>query len=185
LITLLLFIVFSLQNSGIGGIHSLLARAAQDQVGVTIIYAPEYVRLSYPEGDVPSDRGVCTDVVIRAFRKIDIDLQKELHEDMSSHFAKYPKIWNLKKPDSNIDHRRVPNLMKYFSRKGKSISLDDDYQPGDIVAWLLPSGSYHIGIVSDEMVPEQKHYFIIHNIGEGAKKEDVLWSYKIIGHYRW
>jgi hypothetical protein len=112
-------------------------------------------------------------------------LQKEIHEDMSRHFNEYPKFWNLKQPDKNIDHRRVPNLMTYFKRKGKSVSLNAKYKPGDVVAWMLPSGLYHIGIVGEEMVPEKGHRFIIHNIGAGAKKEDVLKEYKIIGHYRW
>ncbi len=165
--------------------HAALARAAREQVGVTVHYAPGYVRLAYPNGDIPPDRGVCTDVIIRAFRKIGVDLQKEIHEDMRKHFNEYPDLWSMRSPDANIDHRRVPNLMAYFKRKGKSVELNDEYKPGDVVAWRLSSGLYHIGIVAAEMVPGKKHRFIIHNIGEGAKEEDVLREYETIGHYRW
>lgn len=172
-------------DSSIFNVHKKLARAAIEQVGVTIRYTPGYVNLSYPGGDLPQDRGVCTDVVIRAFRKIGVDLQKEIHEDMREHFNEFPKLWNLRSPDRNIDHRRVPNLTTYFKRKGKAINVDDYFQTGDIVAWQLSSGLYHIGIVSEENVPDTKRNFIIHNIGEGAKKEDILFQYKIIGHYRW
>ncbi|HUO84389.1 MAG TPA: DUF1287 domain-containing protein, partial [Thermoanaerobaculia bacterium] len=126
----------------------LVARAAERQVGVTTIYDPAYRRLGYPGGDVPIDRGVCTDVVIRSFRSIGVDLQVELHEDMTRSFDQYPRLWNLSRPDSNIDHRRVPNLMTWFRRQGKEISLEAEYLPGDIVAWRLPNGLHHIGIVS-------------------------------------
>jgi len=177
-----LFFFFQSSNPDL---HTTIARAALEQVGVTVLYTPGYARLSYPNGDIPQNKGVCTDVIIRAFRKMSVDLQKEVHEDMGSHFNEYPKFWNLKQPDKNIDHRRVPNLMTYFKRKRKSISIGDEYKPGDIVAWLLPSGLYHIGIVAEEMVPDERHYFIIHNIGRGAQKEDVLNAYEIIGHYRW
>ncbi len=172
-------------DSGFSIIHKNIAHAAVQQVGVTIRYTPGYFILSYPGGDLPNDRGVCTDVVIRAFRKVGIDLQKEIHEDMRQHFNAYPKFWRSRTPDRNIDHRRVPNVMTYFERKGKAINTDDHFQPGDIVAWRLSSGLYHIGIVSEEMVPDTKRNYIIHNIGEGAKKEDVLFVYEIIGHYRW
>ena len=183
--TILSVLLLLQADSSNSHIHFQIAESAMEQVGITLYYSSEYRKLGYPNGDFPMDRGVCTDVVIRAFRKIGVDLQKEVHEDMVQHFEEYPKIWKLKSPDSNIDHRRVPNLMKYFSRKGKSISLDDSYLPGDIVAWLLRSGNFHIGIVSTEIIPGKKHYFITHNIGDGAKKEDVLYAYKIIGHYRW
>lgn len=166
-------------------IHQRLAQAALDQVGVTTIYAPGYVRIQYPNGDISQDRGTCADIVIRAFRKIGIDLQKEVHVDMSAHFSEYPGFWNLKAPDSNIDHRRVPNLMKYFQRQGKSISIKSEFHPGDIVAWQLEYGMFHIGVISLERVPGENRYFIIHNIGDGAKTEDVLYKFKIIGHYRW
>jgi uncharacterized protein YijF (DUF1287 family) len=166
-------------------VHLKIAQAALDQVGVTTVYAPDYIRLRYPGGDIPQKQGVCADIIIRAFRHIGIDLQKEVHEDMSKHFKEYPKFWNIKTPDSNIDHRRVPNLMMYFQRRGKALHLESEYEPGDIVAWQLEHGLFHIGIVSTEIVPEEKRFYMIHNIGAGAQKEDVLQKYKIIGHYRW
>jgi uncharacterized protein len=166
-------------------VHSVIAQAALEQVGVTITYTPGYVRLSYPGGDLPAEQGVCADIIIRAFRRIGIDLQKEVHEDMTKNFQAYPSFWNMKTPDSNIDHRRVPNLMTFFKRKGKSRGLNSDYKPGDIVAWQLEHGLFHIGIVSAEKAPNENRYYMIHNIGEGAKKEDVLHSFKMIGHYRW
>jgi len=154
-----------------------LAEAALAQVGVTTIYDPSYVKLRYPGGDLPKSRGVCSDVVIRAFRSIGIDLQVAVHEDMQRHFDAYPKIWGLRAPDANIDHRRVPNLMRFFERRGKSKSIDSRYEPGDVVAWRLPNGLYHIGIVTGSGV--------VHNIGYGAQNEDVLRAFRIIGHYRW
>jgi uncharacterized protein len=166
-------------------IQSKIAQAAMDQVGVTTAYAPGYVRIKYPGGDIPRERGVCTDVVVRAFRGIGVDLQKEVHEDMKKHFKEYPKIWKMKTPDPNIDHRRVPNLMKFLQRRGKALQLDSEYKPGDIVAWQLENGLLHIGIVSTENIPAGKRYYLIHNIGAGAQKEDVLHEFKIIGHYRW
>jgi len=164
-----------------------LVQAARAQIGVTVEYDPGYSRLSYPGGDVPVSRGVCTDVIIRAMRKLDVDLQKEVHEDMRAHFSRYPKNWGLSAPDRNIDHRRVPNLKTFFERKGLSIPVKlsaSDYKPGDIVTWNLSSGVPHIGIVSDSLsangVP-----LVIHNIGEGTKEEDVLFNYALTGHYRW
>jgi uncharacterized protein len=162
-----------------------IAQAALEQVGVTTIYAPGYVRLRYPGGDIPPEQGVCSDIIIRAFRHIGVDLQKEVHEDMVKHFGEYPKIWKMKVPDPNIDHRRVPNLMKYFQRRGKSVRIYSEFKPGDIVAWQLEFGLFHIGIVSADAVPKENRYYMIHNIGEGARKEDVLHKFKIIGHYRW
>ncbi len=166
-------------------VHLKIAQAAMEQVGVTTIYAPGYIRLSYPGGDIPRERGVCSDVVVRAFREIGIDLQREVYEDMKKHFKEYPKFWKMKAPDPNIDHRRVPNLMKFFQRLGKGLRLDSEYKPGDIVAWQLEHGLFHIGIVSAEIVKGEKQYYLIHNIGAGAQKEDVLHEFKIIGHYRW
>jgi uncharacterized protein YijF (DUF1287 family) len=154
-----------------------IARSAAQQVGVTIHYDPGYVQLRYPGGDLPADRGVCSDVIVRAFRKAGVDLQREVHEDMRAHFRAYPRMWGLSVPDKNIDHRRVPNLMTFFERRGKKVS--GAFQPGDVVAWRLPGGLYHIGIVSDDP-PD-----VVHNIGAGAQKEDVLHAYAIIGHYRW
>src|SRR5215207_615485 len=131
----------------------LLAKAAAGQVGVTTLYDPSYVRLGYPNGDVPIDRGVCADVVVRAFRSLGVDLQVEVHQDMRKDFGSYPRNWGLRGPDRNIDHRRVPNLMKYFERRKKHLPLDGSYQPGDVVAWRLPQGLYHIGVVAEDRVP--------------------------------
>lgn len=144
--------------------------------------------IAYPNGDVPSDKGVCTDVVIRAYRKFGIDLQKLVHEDMKINFNKYPKNWGLKSTDRNIDHRRVPNLMKFFSRHGvvKIITYNpNDYEPGDLVCWDLGNGITHIGIVSKIKSSDKKRYLIVHNIGEGQVLEDCLFEFKIIGHYQY
>jgi uncharacterized protein YijF (DUF1287 family) len=165
-----------------------IALAAEEQVGVTIFYDPRYIPLAYPNGDVPLERGVCTDVVIRAFRAIGVDLQVLVHEDMRRHFSAYPKDWGMTAPDPNIDHRRVQNLTTYFERMGKriaAIDADTDFKPGDVVAWQLGSWMQHIGIVAIDRVPGTQRYYMIHNIGAGTRKEDVLRSYKIIGHYRW
>jgi uncharacterized protein YijF (DUF1287 family) len=151
-------------------------------------YDPTYFTLKYPNGDVPSDKGVCTDVVIRAYRKLGINLQKEVHEDMHDNFKIYPQRWGMPRPDKNIDHRRVPNLMTFFTRFGtvKKNSLDPkDYQPGDIVCWNLDGGLTHIGVVVKNKSPDQKRNLIVHNIGAGQVLEDCLFSYKIIGHYRY
>ncbi len=164
-----------------------LVAAAREQVGVTRHYDPAYVVLAYPAGDVPQDRGVCTDVVIRALRKQGIDLQRALHEDMRAHFARYPRQWGLHGPDRNIDHRRVPNQMRWFERQGWGRHVSNvaaDFQPGDIVAWTLTgSGLLHVGIVSD-----RKHRngtpLVLHNIGGGTQENDILFSHAISGHYR-
>jgi uncharacterized protein YijF (DUF1287 family) len=152
-----------------------------------VIYDPSYFQISYPNGDVPADKGVCSDVVIRAYRKLGIDLQKEVHEDMKVNFDNYPKKWGLSRPDKNIDHRRVPNLMVFFSQHGtvKKISQNpDDYKPGDIVCWDLNGrGLTHIGIVSRRKSEDGKRNLIIHNIGSGQVLADCLFGFKIIGHY--
>jgi uncharacterized protein YijF (DUF1287 family) len=148
-------------------------------------YDPSYFRLTYPNGDVPPGKGVCTDVVIRAYRKIGIDLQREVHEDMKNNFSVYPKNWNMKRCDTNIDHRRVPNLMKFFSRKGKVLKISTagtDYFPGDVVTWDLGRGITHIGIVVDKK--SDNRFLIVHNIGNGQELSDCLFSWKITGHYR-
>ena len=161
---------------------------ALEQTGYTHLYDPAYVQLAYPGGDPPPDRGVCSDVVVRAFRRAGVDLQKEVHEDMARNFAAYPRQWHLRAPDPNIDHRRVPNLMTYFTRKGKSLPVTkraEDYMPGDVVAWDLGTGQLHIGVVTDSRAPDTRDYEIVHNIGAGARLEDVLFSWTIIGHYRY
>ena len=151
-------------------------------------YDPSYFQINYPNGDIPAGKGVCTDVIIRTYRKLGIDLQKEVQEDMKANFNKYPKSWGLSKPDKNIDHRRVPNLMTFFSRHGtvKQISQNpDDYFPGDVVCWNLGGGITHIGIVSKKKTADGQRHLIIHNIGAGQVLEDCLFSFKIIGHYRY
>jgi len=157
------------------------------QAGVTTSYDPSYVSLNYPGGDVSETTGVCSDVVVRAFRKAGIDLQKEIHEDMIAARSDYPTKWGAISPDANIDHRRVLNLMAYFRRHGKSfpISYDvSDYLPGDIVAWDLTSGIDHIGIVTNMLSDSEDRYMIVHNIGAGTRVEDVLFDWNIKGHYR-
>jgi len=163
-----------------------LVASARKQIGVTISYDPAYRQLDYPGGDAPKHTGVCTDVVIRALREQGVDLQKEVHEDMKANFNAYPKKWGLKKPDRNIDHRRVPNIMTYFRRKGFSrveSAKAEHFASGDVVAWDLGSGVTHIGIVSDRRSPKGTPT-VIHNIGRGTQEEDILFEFKIIGHYR-
>lgn len=170
-----------------GSEPSRLTRAARDQVGVTVIYDPSYARLDFPNGDIPRDRGVCTDVVIRGLRDgWGIDLQSAVHSDMNSDFAAYPALWGLARPDRNIDHRRVPNLQTLFTRIGAALPLDEGptpYLPGDIVTWKLPGNLDHIGIVSDRRT-EAGLPLILHNIGRGAREEDILFAFPITGHYR-
>jgi len=165
-----------------------IEEAARAQVGVTTLYDPAYVRLAYPGGDVPEERGVCTDVVIRALRKAkNFDLQKAVHEDMKANFSAYPKTWGLKAPDKNIDHRRVPNLEKFFERKGWKVSpqakTPADYLPGDFVTVRLPGGAPHIMIASSKK-DGMGHPLAIHNIGAGAREEGGLLDLRIVGHYR-
>lgn len=164
-----------------------LVAAARAQIGVTLRYDPAYVVLPYPNGDVPQDRGVCTDVVIRALRTQGLDLQQRVHEDMQAHFEIYPKKWGLRAPDANIDHRRVPNLQVWFDRQGWSVPVtdrDDDYRPGDLVTWMLPGHLDHIGIVSDRRSPFTHAQLVLHNIGHGTREDDILFAYPITGHYR-
>ena len=163
--------------------------AAQVQIGKTLTYDPAYTSLEYPGGDVPIERGVCSDVAIRAFRGVGFDLQKEIHEDMKRAFSLYPKNWDLRKPDANIDHRRVLNLMTFFKRRGKSVPVTKnaaDYQPGDLVTCIVPKNLPHIMIVSDKISPlDPARRLIIHNIGQGARAEDRLFEFELTGHYRW
>jgi uncharacterized protein YijF (DUF1287 family) len=163
-----------------------IVTAARQQIGVTKEYDPAYVSLAYPGGDVPIKTGVCSDVVVRAMRKVGVDLQKEVHEDMRKNFRVYPQRWGLRAPDKNIDHRRVPNLMRYFERYHTTLvdklNQPETYRAGDIVTWDLGRGITHIGIVSDKTAG--KTPLIIHNIGSGAKEENILFQYRITGHYR-
>lgn len=161
--------------------------SAIEQTTQTFYYDAAYTKLAYPNGDVPIEKGVCTDVVIRAFRAAGVDLQKLVHEDMKANFKLYPNKWSLRATDTNIDHRRVPNLMKFFERKGKSLPVTNDankFQAGDVVTWVMDNNLTHIGLVIDEKssagVP-----LIVHNIGAGARVEDVLFAWKITGHYRY
>jgi uncharacterized protein YijF (DUF1287 family) len=164
-----------------------LVSAARSQIGTTLLYDGSYRTLSYPNGDVSAERGVCSDVVIRALRvSHSFDLQQQLHEDMSRHFSLYPALWSLKRPDRNIDHRRVPNLQTFFKRKGWSLPVtanSADYQPGDIVTSIVPPNLPHIMIVSDKKSLFRRP-LVIHNIGAGTQEEDVLFDFKITGHYR-
>jgi hypothetical protein len=164
-----------------------LVAAAREQIGVTVRYDPEYTAIAYPNGDVPVDRGVCTDVVVRALRRQGLDLQRAVHEDMRRNFAAYPRMWGARAPDRNIDHRRVPNLMRWFARQGWELPSSGnaaDYQPQDIVAWRLQgSGLLHIGIVSD-LTSREGVPLILHNIGWGTREDDILFGHAIIGHYR-
>ncbi len=165
-----------------------LSEAALELTKQNVTYDPSYFSIDYPNGDVPSDKGVCTDVVIRAYRKLGIDLQKEVHEDMKANFNVYPKIWGLKKTDKNIDHRRVPNLMTYFKRQRAQKTISEEakeYLPGDVVCWNLGGAITHIGIVVDKKSKDGKRNLIVHNIGAGQVVQDCLFSYKIIGHYRY
>lgn len=166
-------------------IGTRIALAAESQVGVTTIYDAQYVRLDYPGGDLPIERGACTDVIVRAFRMVGVDLQGRVHEDMLRYFNVYPNDWGLKAPDANIDHRRVQNLTKYFDRMGKQVSGNADFKPGDVVSWQLSGWMQHIGIVALELVPGTTRHYMIHNIGAGAQQEDVLRSFPIIAHHRW
>ena len=165
-----------------------LSESALELTKQQVTYDPSYFSIDYPNGDIPSDKGVCTDVVIRAYRKIGIDLQKEVHEDMKANFSSYPKIWGLKTTDKNIDHRRVPNLMFFFKRQGAEKLISDhpsDYQSGDIVCWSLGGAVTHIGIVVHRKSRDGKRNLIVHNIGGGQVLEDCLFDFKIIGHYRY
>jgi len=170
-------------------VRTRLVQGARSQIGVTRIYDSSYQQLRYPGGDVPPERGVCADVVVRAFRNAGFDLQVLVHQDMAAHFSAYPKNWGLSRPDANIDHRRVPNLATFFRRRGRSVAVTRrgaDYQPGDVVTWRLPGvGLPHIGIVSDVREPGTDRYRMVHNIGAGAQLEDVLFEYEVTGHFRW
>ena len=166
-----------------------IVNAARGQIGVTLRYDPAYRRLAYPNGEVPIERGVCTDVVVRAYRQLGADLQVLVHQDLKKAWGAYPhqSRWQLTAPDRNIDHRRVPNLATFFTRQGATVPKGTDektYLPGDVVTWNLPQGMTHIGIVSDK-VSKRGIPLIIHNIGAGTREDDILFAYSITGHYRW
>ena len=164
-----------------------ISKAALELTQQSVVYDGSYYSMPYPNGDVPDGIGVCTDVVIRTYRANGLDLQKEVHEDMLANFDSYPKHWGLKKPDPNIDHRRVPNLMTYFERQGSKLPITNkgsDYLPGDVVAWNLRGGTTHIGMVVNRLSNDKKRYQIVHNIGGGQVLEDCLFDFDIIGHYR-
>lgn len=165
-----------------------LSNAALELTKDKVNYDPSYVGIKYPNGDVPKDKGVCTDVIIRAYRKLGIDLQKEVHEDLKANFSKYPNLkkWGLKKPDTNIDHRRVPNLEVFFERKGEKLTVTknpSDYKTGDLVTWMIGDKLPHIGIVTHKKSADGKRNLIVHNVGSGQVLEDCLFSWKIVGHY--
>ncbi|MCH4896030.1 DUF1287 domain-containing protein [Marinilabiliaceae bacterium JC040] len=183
----LIIIIVSLEPSFSQKIK--LEKISQAAIKLTkekVSYDPTYYKIAYPNGDIPKNKGVCTDVIIRTYRQLGIDLQKEVHEDMKRNFHKYPKYWGLKHPDTNIDHRRVPNLMTFFTRYGKKLKNSkkaSDYKPGEIVCWNLGQGITHIGIVINKKSNDGKRYLIVHNIGNGQEISDCLFSYTITGHY--
>ena len=159
---------------------------AYQQVGATLIYDGSYRSITFPGGDVPLERGVCTDVIVRAYRQAGIDLQLLVNQDMSGSFGSYPRLWGLSRPDPNIDHRRVQNLATFFRRNGQTIAVTtrpEDYRAGDLVTWRLPSGAPHIGLISDRV--QNGRPLVVHNIGAGVQVADVLFSYEITGHYRY
>ncbi len=182
-------LIFALTLSTAAGQSDFYYRLADSTLTLTrqiVRYDPSYFQLDYPNGDIPSNKGVCTDVLIRAYRKMGIDLQKEVHEDMKANFEKYPNIWGLKRPDKNIDHRRVPNLMTFFSRHGNVKPLShqpEDYVPGDIVCWNLGGTITHIGLIVQNKSTDEQRYLVVHNIGAGQVLADCLFNFKIIGHY--
>jgi len=165
-----------------------LVAAALEQTTQTVAYDGSYRRIPYPGGDVPAGIGVCTDVVVRAYRRIGIDLQVEVHEDMVRAFRAYPRLWGLTRPDSNVDHRRVPNLQTYLRRAGAALPVSrkaEDYRAEDLVTWMLPGNLPHIGLVTDRRSPTSRSPLVVHNIGRGPELEDVLFAYPISGHYRY
>ena len=167
-----------------------LVAAAIERTNHSVKYVSAYVHIDYPGGDVPADTGVCSDEIIRAYRGVGVDLQKEVHEDMVKNWSDYPPKakWHQAHPDANIDHRRVPNLMVFFSRKGESLPISsrgEDYSPGDLVTWDLGGGVPHIGMVVNVKSTDTGRLLIVHNIGQGPKMEDVLFSWKITGHYHY
>ncbi|MBT5230068.1 MAG: DUF1287 domain-containing protein [Methylococcales bacterium] len=184
------FFLFSLLNSvGVAAnFAEKLSTAAIERTTHFVIYNGAYTKIDYPGGDVPAAIGVCTDVVIRSYRALNIDLQKEVHEDMKANFSLYPKIWGLTRTDTNIDHRRVPNLRVFFKRHGASLPVTNkasDYLAGDVVSWVLSNNMTHIGVVVDRKSEDGLRPMVVHNIGLGPQLEDMLFDYTITGHYRY
>jgi len=196
-IYLFLFIISFLTNESKAQLQTAnkpfatkLSDAALSIIDPNVIYDPSYFGIKYPNGDIPKSKGVCTDVIIRAYRKLGIDLQKEVHEDMKSHFSKYPNLkkWGMTKTDTNIDHRRVPNLEIFFERKGKKLPVSknaSDYKTGEIVTWLINNKLPHIGIVTNKKSADGKRNLIVHNVGNGQVLEDCLFKYEIVGHFKY
>jgi len=183
------FVFFGLPISA-ASFEEDLVKSALNRTQSTVRYDGRYMAIDYPNGDVPKDIGVCTDVVIRSYRSLGIDLQQLVHEDMKLAFSKYPskRIWGLNKPDSNIDHRRVPNLRSFFTRHGQSLSTDkkiENYRAGDLVTWMLPGNLPHIGVVTNQKSADSKRLLVVHNIGRGPKLDDMIFDFDITGHYRY
>jgi len=190
ILSAILMITFVSGETFADSIDQDLVEAALERTMHQVRYDGSYHTIAYPNGDVPGDVGVCTDVVIRAYRSLGIDLQRLVHEDMAENFDLYPskRIWGLKRPDTNIDHRRVPNLQVFFQRHGKELPIwqsTEVFLPGDVVTWMLPGNLPHIGIVTDKVDPLTKNPMVVHNIGNGPKLEDMLFAYEITGHYRY
>jgi hypothetical protein len=165
-----------------------LIRAAVAQTAVHVVYDGSYRRIPYPGGDVPAGIGVCTDLIVRAYRKVGVDLQVRVHEDMREAFASYPRMWGLSRPDPSIDHRRVPNLQTYLRRRGAHLPTTTDaaeYLPGDLVTWMLPGNLPHIGLLTDQRSPDGRRPLVAHNIGRGPEVEDMLFSFPVTGHCRY
>jgi uncharacterized protein YijF (DUF1287 family) len=165
-----------------------LVKAAKERTTHRVTYDGSYLRIDYPGGDVPDNIGVCTDVLIRSYRKLGIDIQQEVHEDMKDNFGKYPGNWGLTRTDTNIDHRRVPNLQTFFTRHGRKLAVTreaGDYLPGDLVTWMVAGNLPHVGIVTDKRTVFGKRPLVVHNIGRGPVLEDMLFEYPITGHYRY
>ncbi|HAS3627313.1 TPA: DUF1287 domain-containing protein [Vibrio cholerae] len=188
----LFFLLLVLLSARVSAGNSLsdLVEAAKERTTHTVIYDGSYIKIAYPNGDVPPSLGVCTDVIIRSYRKLGVDLQVLVHEDMRDNFSLYAsnRIWGLSKPDRNIDHRRVPNLQIFFKRHGQSLTISDeglDYKAGDIVTWMLPGNLPHIGIVTNDLSQDGKRPLIVHNIGSGPVLEDMLFDFQITGHFRY
>jgi uncharacterized protein len=184
---LLAFLLFSFTPEP-KGFYDRLSGAAISLTKDRVAYDPSYFSIAYPNGDVPAHKGVCTDVVIRVYRKMGIDLQKEVHEDMQKNFKLYPKIWGLRSTDRNIDHRRVPNLQVFFTRFGKKLAVSDnasDYKTGDLITWMIAGRLPHIGIVSHLKTADGQRNLVVHNVGNGQVLQDCLFAYPITGHYKY